>query len=431
MNTSSGLSSNTNTSANPLKLDASTRESIAARNQARLLASIGIGKADEFSSGNALNPLKGLYSAAAATFLKNKQSRQTADAADKPVSVTDQAVSAARALASSAGASSAASFETKTTGPASNGGYGRYKWTGQPGPTGTDVLTTVNETPAPTTEDPVDPTPVDEAPAGGGTPTIDSVMARLSTLVTDNGGSITDNGDGTQNMQVLDLNGQLTIENGSISAYIKSASGVYTFTLDAQGQYTVDASSGGTDTAEYDQVMGLINGSLDGVRRAGSPDPAPSDSPGAPSEPADSTATVTTTAAVPADSGSSTATSSSTTSSGSNTTSGHSSYYANSNALLTAFTSQLSGIGGTRSSVNSNNQASISVGGMNGTLEVRSDGLRGQLTAGLGQVEFRLDLNGGLEFQTSGVTLLYNNSISNLRSALAGLNHTSGVNVVV
>ncbi|MFT3687243.1 MAG: hypothetical protein QM783_20360 [Phycisphaerales bacterium] len=145
MSSTNGLSSNNARSQtnNPMTLDSQTRQNVQAQNEARVLQSIGVIKSDEYSSGGGLNPLKSLYSAAAATFLKNKRGTQTAE--KQTNQGQDKSVTAVNTLSTSSGSSSISwqQNNSKVSGPGSSGaGFKKFATQGQNGPTGYDTPTT-------------------------------------------------------------------------------------------------------------------------------------------------------------------------------------------------------------------------------------------------------------------------------------------------
>ena len=417
MSTTSGLSSNASNSklANPLKLDNATRESLQAQSEARILAGMLGGRSDSFNSGGGLNPLKGLYSAAAASFLKNKQDRMSIAQSEQKKGSFESSISAVRKLETQS-ASPSDSWQqsnAKVSGPASGANYKKYEWTGKPGPTGSDKL-----------EEDMKVESQDDAPAGD----INKVFASLSQVITDNGGEINDQGDGVSSFSVMDLtSGSLTLDGDTIQGLVKTNSGVYSFSVDKKGAASIDASQGDESSAEYEQLKGLITGSLEGVRRSGAvaePEEAapvavtPEDQAAIDKAAAEQAAAKAAAARAAADAAAAAAASADT------------GNYADSNELMNAFLRAIDSAGG--SSVNSNGDETtrVTFRGMTGDVEEKHGEIRGQLSFGTGSVEFRVTLNGDVtRFKTSGITLLNTSSLSALKSVLGSLDRDS-VNVV-
>ncbi|MBY0307825.1 MAG: hypothetical protein K2Q09_03705, partial [Phycisphaerales bacterium] len=284
MSITNGLSSNnTRSQQNPLQLDANTRAGIQAQNQARLLQSIGVIKNDEFVGGGGLNPLKNLYSAAAASFLKNKRGGDAQPGVKKPGQAQEQSANALSTLAASSASSPSISFQQKNArvgGPASGANYKKYAWDGKPGPTGSD--NTVEPTPADDPADPVDPSgqPADPGPAAPADFT--KVISSFKKVVEDADGGFADNNDGSYQFKVMDIRGDMKQDGNLLVGSVSADSGTYTFTIQADGSVKLDASKGNTASAEFDQLKRLLDGNLSGARRV------QTDPPAEPAPPADS-----------------------------------------------------------------------------------------------------------------------------------------------
>ncbi|HYD02177.1 MAG TPA: hypothetical protein VEB22_13200 [Phycisphaerales bacterium] len=259
MSSMNGLSSNStgSQSRNALQLDSSARNTILARNQAQVLSALGVTRKDDFSGGGGINPLKGLYSAAAATFLKNKKGQQESDS-NRVRGSYEKAADILKSLEKKSESSDPGSFQnnnSKVSGPSTGAGYRKYQWSGA-GVTGSDVIEeeeSVEEAPA--AEEP--PDPADFQP----------VLEALEKVVLDAGGGFGDNGDGTFEFKVLDINGSIKQDGNKLLGTVVGGSGTYTFEIDADGAVVIDASKGNTASAEFDQVKRMLGGSLDGARR--------------------------------------------------------------------------------------------------------------------------------------------------------------------
>ncbi len=419
MSTTSGLSSNASNSklANPLKLDNATRESLQAQSEARIIAGMLGGRSDSFNSGGGLNPLKGLYSAAAASFLKNKQDRMSTAQSEQKKSSFESSISAVRKLETQSASSSDSRQQSnaKVSGPASGANYKKYEWTGKPGPTGSDKL-----------EEDMKVESQDDASAGD----INKVFASLSQVITDNGGEVNDQGDGVSSFSVMDLaSGSLTLDGDTIQGLVKTNSGVYSFSVDKEGAASIDASQGDTSSAEYEQLKGLINGSLDGARRSSGAVVEPEEAEPAAVKAADQAAAdqAAAEAAAAAKAAAARAAADAAAAAAASADTGN---YADSNELMNAFLKAIDSAGG--SSVNSNGDETtrVTFRGMTGDVEEKDGEIRGQLSFGTGSVEFRVTLNGDVtRFKTSGITLLNTSSLSALKSVLGSLDRDS-VNVV-
>lgn len=427
MSSTIGFSSNSsnNQASNPLKLDAATREGLQAQNQARLLQSIGVMKKDEFNSvgGNGLNPLKSLYSAAAATFLKNKRG-QEGDSLARKTNAQQASVAAVTKLAASSGSSSSVSFQqsnANVSGPASGGDYKKYAWNGN-GVTGSETVK----------PEVIDPT--DGQPQGD----IKGVFNALSKVITDNDGSLGDNGDGTSSFKVLDLKGSLSLSDDTVSGTVTGSSGSYTFKLDEFGNARIDASAGDTSSAEYEQLSGLLTGSLKGVRRndgsatVAAAEPVAADPPAdtAPTTPppADSGSTTPSSSDSGSSSSSSTTDSSSSSSSSSSTsavsdTSGNAFAAGSLGAKMASLTkSQLTAMGtsskdsdqgmyngyvaavdlykaGAKFTASDSNSISFTLNGVSGTLSLDGDKVKGTYGTGGGAVKYEIRDDGHVKIE--------------------------------
>jgi hypothetical protein len=405
MSSMNGLSSNTsnnNPARNFMNLDASTRESIQSQSEARILSGLMGSRKDSFNNSGGMNPLKGLYSAAAASFLKNKQDRQGTGMTEQKKGGYESSVAAVKKLSTEDSSSTESWQNTKSnvSGPASGGDYKKFAWTAKPGVTGSDTVQTT------TTE-----------PAAQET-TIGDVFDALSKVIQDNGGEVSDKGGGTSTYAVLDLAGEINIDGDTLRGTVKGEGGTFTFTLNKDGEAGIDASEGDTTSAEFEQLTAMLNGSLEGVRRRETATPPPAMTP-------EEQAAADAEAAAKAAAAKAAADAAAAAAAASNT-----GPYQNSSALLTALTKEISGLGGTVSNKNGDAISHTSVKGMSGTIEQRADELRVNLSFGTGTLEVRLNLNGEMTtFKTNGITLFKGDEIGAIKNAFGKLKRT-GVNMV-
>lgn len=427
MSSTTGLSSNTsnNQPRNALQLDASARDSILARNQARVLSALGVTAKDEFNSGGGLNPLKGLYSAAAATFLKNKQSQQGAGQT-KGTGSFEKAADILKQLASKSSGSSGSgsTFSSNVSGPASGANYKKYQWTGNPGPTGSDVI--------------VEPAPVEETnPVEAVAAPVDmsQVMTVLAKTIEDGGGVVNDRGDGTNEFKVLDIAGTIGQKGDKLVGSVTAESGTYSFEIAADGGVVLDASKGNSTSAEFDQLKHLLSGSLDGAKRTSAATPKPAD-PAAevPEKPAEEPAAAV---AVPAQTpeelaaADQAAAAAATTSSSSGvvssllttstsallslTGSGKSTDLGRYNAKLLVSDLQAAGGAATQKDANT---LDIKLNGQAGTLTIKDDRVYGTLGTGKGQIQFEIRGNGEVKIDGDGFNSTARSNSINLRKAI-------------
>lgn len=397
MSSTSGLSSNTsnNQPRNGLQLDASTRDSILARNQAQIMSALGMSQKDRFSSSGGaggLNPLKGLYSAAAATFLKNKQS-QLGEGSTKGLGSYEKAADILKSLAAKKEASSdpGASFQntnSKVSGPASSTNYKKYQWTGNPGPTGSDVVT----------EDaPADEAATVEEPSEAAN--LSAVQSTFSSFTTDAGGSIADRGDGTSDFNVRDLAGTITQEGNKLVGTVEVSSGSYSFEIAADGAVMINASNGDIESKEFEQLKQLLSGNLQAVE--------------APTEPASTTEPSGTSGT----SGSSSTSAIEATAVAVLKTLDDDEYNSAGYTNAKLFMTKLMGADG-KFSAKDGDELNISFNGYAGKMTIDKDRLSGEIGSGVAKISFTIEGNGMLTIHGSDSKVLASNNSSALRAAL-------------
>jgi len=401
MSSTNGLS-NSGSSAKPvssLQLDSATRDSILARNQARIMSALGIGKKDEFNTGGGLNPLKGLYSAAAASFLKNKQGQQEASGS-KGSGSYERAADIMKKLGSSASSGSGGGATTQAShvsGPASGGNYKKYAWHGS-GVTGSE--NTVEPAPV---EAPQTPQPVESAD-------MQPVIDALQKVIEEGGGGLKDYGDGTYVFNVMDIDGKISRDADRLSGVVESEAGTFTFEVRSDGAVVIDASKGNTASAEFDQLKHMLGGSMKGAREKAAA-PVPETKPEAevatpanavaaePAATSGETSSGSTSASTPTETKDTSLLGVLTTSTASLLSvlgSGDANDLGRYNAKL--LVSDIQAAGGKVAAQDSSTLL-ISLGGSTGSMTLKDDRILGVLGTGKGEVKFEIRANGEVKIE--------------------------------